>query len=219
MKCVVVPAKNEAVTIGALVRSARIFGADLVIVADDASTDATASAATDAGAVVLPVPTDRAGMAGVYVTGLRDALRRGADVIVEMDAGGSHDPAALTEFWDALTYDDADVAAGRRFGPEASYVGSRRRELLSRGGTLLTNFLHGTHFQDATSGYIAYRAAALDKLLTAPLKSRGHYYQTEMRLRAVTLGMRVVEVPIVYRNSSSSLNSTSIREALRLALL
>ena len=70
-------------------------------------------------------------------------------------------------------------------------------------------------FTDATSGYIAYRRSSLLKMREqGGYASRGHYYQTEARLKATRLGLRTCELPIVYRGSSSSLNWTSLREAL-----
>lgn len=216
MKCVVIPAKNEGETIGGLVLESFRYGADAVVVADDSSTDATATEARRVGACVVEVSPRRRGMAGVYLAGLEKALHLGASHVVEMDAGRSHDPAQLNAFWNLLLI--FDVASGRRFGPGARHRGHWKRRALSWGGTLLVNLLHRTSFLDATSGYMGYRRGALEKLLAVPLQSSGHYYQTEMRLRAVRLGLRIAEVPIVYRSSGSSLNGTSIREALKLVL-
>ena len=215
MYTVMIPCRNEERTIQGLVREVHRH-ADVVLVADDGSTDATAYEAERGGAVVFPVPRTRPGLAGVYRAGLRRVLGgSGANAVCEMDAGGSHDPAELPRFWRALER-GAEVAAGRRFGGSgAIYQGAWQRRILSWGGTLLTNTLHGTAWQDATSGFVAYTREALERLTDAPWECRGHYYQTEMRLRARTLGLRVVEVPITYRNSGTSLNRASIAEALQ----
>jgi dolichol-phosphate mannosyltransferase len=216
-RVVVIPCRNESSSIEQLVTAA-LTHADHVFVANDGSTDTTADVATAAGATVISVPANRAGLAGVYACGLRAALASHGEhaYIAEMDAGGSHDPAALPAFWAALH--TADIAAGCRFNlPGAHYSGAWQRRLLSLGGTIVTNAINGTAFRDATSGFIAYRGTALARLLAAPWASTGHYYQTELRLRARQLGITIVEVPIHYRNSSSSLNWRSIVEALRLA--
>ncbi len=216
-RIVMIPCRNEAATIGDLVARAKSH-ADIVVVADDGSMDRTAELATQAGARVVTVPGSRPGIAGVYAYGLRHILERCGESahIAEMDAGGSHDPAALPAFWQALEA-GADVAAGCRFGGDgASYQGHWQRKALSYGGTVLTRWLHATQLRDATSGFIAYRGEALARLLETPWKARGHYFQTELRLRALRLGMRVGEVPIVYRSSGSTLNWKSIREALQL---
>lgn len=219
MLTVVIPCRNEALTIGTLVQEARGY-ADRVVVANDSSTDRTADWARDAGAEVVQVPTSRRGLVGVYVHGLQHALRDHAsdDIVVEMDAGGSHAPKYISALRAALVA-GADVAAGTRFEKGSRYEGKLRRKALSWGGTVLTNMVHGTQFTDATSGFIAYRAPALQALLRVPYRASGHFYQTEVRLRAQALGLTLVEVPISYRNSSSSLNWRSIREALQQTLL
>lgn len=218
-RAVMIPCKNEAASISTLVNHA-LRHVDVVFVADDGSTDDTVTVAQRAGAVVEPVPPGRRGLVGVYTYGLQHTLNAvGTDAfIVEMDAGGSHDPAELPRFWRALEK-GVDVAAGCRFGMhDSTYRGHWQRWALSKGGTWMVNARHGTAFQDATSGFIGYRGSALEKLLSTPWHSTGHYYQTEMRLRAVELGLRLEEVPISYQNSSSSLNWRSIREALTMVL-
>lgn len=218
MRYVVVPCRNEVESIGGLVRGILREGADGIVVADDGSTDATVRVAAEAGAVVCSVPRERRGLSAVYRAGLERALADGATTVVEMDAGGSHDPCELPRFWHALDK-GAEVAAGCRFAHGGSYRGEDQRRALSEWGTLLTNLVHGTHFRDATSGYVGYAAGALVELLREPWRAAGHYYQTEVRLRAVALGLNFVEVPISYVGSSSSLNWKSIAEALRLTFL
>jgi dolichol-phosphate mannosyltransferase len=218
-RVVVIPARDEEDSIEELVRAAfRVGEATHVYVANDSSTDSTELMAQHAGAIVVPVPASRRGLAGVYRHGLQAAVNvHGMPALyAEMDAGGSHDPAALPDFWEALKH--ADIATGRRFGTgQARYNGSYRRALLSLAGTFVTNVRAGTKWWDATSGFIAYRGYALETLLLQPQIAEGHYYQTEVRLNAERLRLNIVEVPIVYKNSSSSLNWKSIREALRLS--
>lgn len=217
MRVVVIPARDEESTIAPLVRSA-LMHAEVVIVADDSSSDRTADFAAAAGAIVLPVPNSRPGLPGVYRAGLAEALRIGGRQIAELDAGGSHDPGALPRFWGALE-DGAGVAFGARFSlPGARYSGVRSRELLSRGGTWLVNFLYGGGWADATSGFVAYGSEALERLLAFPLRARGHFYQTEVRLLVDALRIPRTEVPIEYVSSGSSLRIGSILEALTLLL-
>jgi len=219
-QAVMIPCRNEADSIGALVRETLKY-ADSVFVANDNSTDNTAAEAEAAGARVLSVPASRRGLVGTYTFGLRSVLTIvGAEnvYIAEMDAGGSHDPKALPAFWNTLSA-GADVAAGCRFGmPTARYDGHWKRKALSWGGAKLTNLMHKTRFHDATSGFIAYRSEALAVLLSVPFQSAGHYYQTEMRLRARAFGLSLEEVPIVYKNSGSSLNWKSVVEALQMVV-
>lgn len=216
---VVIPCRNEQDNIGDLVRKVgeSYVGAEVVVV-DDNSSDETGHVASDAGARVIQ-PGYRRGLSDVYRAGLLHALKLAGPeqaLFVEMDAGGSHDPCQLPRFFSTLGAGLADVAAGRRFGSGAKHTGSFKRAALSWCGTRMVNALHGTYFKDATSGYVGYTKEALELLLEQPYESRGHFYQTEVRLRARRLGLRVVEVPITYRASSSSLNMASINEALDL---
>lgn len=210
---VAIPCRNEADSIGDLIRLARRH-VDLVYVANDGSTDDTADVARAAGARVVDVPRDRAGLSAVYRAGLNAALVDGHNIILEMDAGGSHSPSSLPIFIQSLFGLDVDVAFGRRFGPKANYDGPFKRWALSRGGTILFNLRHGTEWFDATSGFIAYRRHALEQLLAKPWCAGGHFYQSEVRARSKELGLRLSEVPIRYVSSSSSLRPSSIVEAL-----
>lgn len=216
-RIVVIPCRNEEETIRSVVLDALVH-ADEVFVANDGSTDRTCAEALLAGATVVDVPATRPGLAGAYRFGLQQAYAAHgqAAMYAELDAGGSHDPGALPKFWAVLQL--SDIAAGRRFGRGASYDGHWQRKLLSYFGTHLTNAVHQTTFKDATSGFIAYSAKALALLIAQPWSSRGHFYQTELRLRALDLGLSIVEVPIHYRNSGTSLNWTSVREALKLVV-
>jgi dolichol-phosphate mannosyltransferase len=215
-RAIAIPAYNEAATIGDQVSDLIGRGlADFVVVANDSSCDETGSVASNAGAHVVDVPKARRGMAGVYRAGLEAALNLGAEFVMEMDAGGSHSIDEVQQFWDALITGQCEVAAGRRFGEGANHGAPWQRVLLSKVGTVLTNLRHGTEFQDATSGFIAYRAMALSRLLQCRQLSEGHYYQTEMRVNAHMMGYVVHELPIHYASSSSSLNWRSITEAVR----
>jgi len=216
MKTVVIPARNEADSIASLVKLCRKHGAELVVVADDSSTDDTADRARTGGALVFPVPSDRRGLVGVYQAGVSRALREGATQIVELDAGGSHDPASLPMFWAAL--ERYEVAAGTRMGVGGEYHSKRSRRWLSWVGTVLTNILHGSAWTDATSGFMGYTRKAATELVRHSWKSTGHFYQTEVR---ILCGARFTccEVPIIYRGGRSSLRLRAILEAARLSVL
>ena len=216
-RTVVIPAYNEESTIHYLVSRALGY-ADEVIVSDNESTDKTAEIARLCGAVVVTSKRDGRGLAGVYLDGVRAALRRNAYFVVEMDAGGSHDPGAIPDFWQELL--DYEMVAGSRFLEGGTHTGSWKRRWLSRAGTWLVNRFgagrFGVTFTDATSGFIGYRASALRMLLCGPIDSHGHFYQSEMRIRASKLKLSISELPINYHTTGSSLNWRSILEALQL---
>jgi dolichol-phosphate mannosyltransferase len=223
---VVIPLKDETDSIGTQVLLLRQFGINEVAVAvDSKSTEAAIGEAIAVGARVIEVPPGHKGLAGIYryALGICAAEQR-SDVIVEMDAGGSHSAIDIVKFIDAFTNKpDLDVVFARRFGSLAKYNAKLRRKLLSLGGTVLTNLLdypfsYKKWWSDATSGYIAYRTSALQQILNFPQISNGYYYQTEIRRNARKLNLNTLEVPITFNGSSSSLKFKDIFEALKLAV-
>jgi dolichol-phosphate mannosyltransferase len=223
---VVIPLKDEVDSIGLQIVWLKQFGIREVVVAvDGKSTEAAIDEAIAAGARVIEVPPGNKGLARIYryALGVCAAEQR-SDVIVEMDAGGSHSALDIMKFVNAF-YDipNLDVVFARRFGKLAKYNAKISRKLLSFGGTILTNLLdypfsHRKWWEDATSGYIAYRTLALQQILNCPQISTGYYYQTEVRRNVRKLNLNTFEVPITFNGSSSSLKFKDIFEALKLAV-
>jgi len=153
-----------------------------------------------------------------YLRGYREALDSGADWILEIDAGFSHRPDDFPRFIHAMSQ-GYEVIFGSRFcsGGRMDDAPIMRR-ILSRGGTLLVNLLLGTRLRDMTSGYELFRREALAEILSRGIQSRGHFFQTEIKVYA--RNMRVTEVPIRYRSPSASVNGGVVADALsRLAAL
>ncbi|HEX2312316.1 MAG TPA: polyprenol monophosphomannose synthase [Thermomonospora sp.] len=172
-----------------------------VLVIDDASPDGTgeladALAAADEHVKVLH-RTGKQGLGAAYIAGFRWALERGYDVLVEMDADGSHQPEELPALLEALVR--ADLVIGARWVPGGRIVNwPRRREALSRGANTYARLMLGMPLHDATGGYRAYRATALEKIGLDGVDSRGYCFQIDLAWRAVRAGLRVVEVPITF---------------------
>ena len=136
-----------------------------VLVVDDKSTDATAAlaeaTARKLGGIEVLRRGERGGLGAAYRAGFARGLERGYDVLVEMDADLSHDPAMLPVLVREAER-GADLAIGSRYMPGGSTPGwPRRRRLLSRVGNAYAAFMLGLDASDVTSGYRAYRAAAL----------------------------------------------------------
>ncbi len=191
-----------------------------VLVVDDASPDGTGKvadelAAGDPRVRVIHRP-GKAGLASAYVEGFRTALREGAELLVEMDADGSHDPAELPALVEAAK--SADVVVGSRYIPGGKvHNWSPFRLLLSRGGNLYARALLRLSIRDATSGYRAYHRRVLEALDLGAIRSEGYAFQIEMVLRAARAGFRVVEVPITFwerRAGRSKLSRRIVLEAL-----
>jgi dolichol-phosphate mannosyltransferase len=172
-----------------------------VLIVDDASPDGTgeladALAAADPRISVLH-RAGKAGLGAAYLAGFAAALRGEYQVVVEMDADGSHPPEDLPALLAAL--DDADVVIGSRYVPGGVVRNwPMHRELISRGGNLYSRVALGVPIKDITAGYRAFRRQVLEELDLDEVSSQGYCFQIDMAWRAVQAGFRVREVPITF---------------------
>lgn len=200
---VIVPTYDEAENIEDICREVRVLGFGLLIV-DDGSPDGTGQiaarlAADDPHLSVLH-RTDKQGLGPAYVAGFARGLELGADVLCEMDADFSHNPADLPRLIAAID-GGADVVIGSRYvggGGVADWPWHRR--LLSRLGNLYAGFMLRAPIHDMTAGFRAFTADALRRLDPATCEASGYGFQVEMAWRAVERGLDVVEVPITFRD-------------------
>jgi dolichol-phosphate mannosyltransferase len=148
-----------------------------------------------------------------YFRGYREALAAGCDWILEIDAGFSHQPEDLPKFFAAMQQ-GYDCVFGSRFmkGSRMSDI-SVKRYCVSRGGTLLTNFLLGTRLTDMTSGFQLFSRAALEMVVAKGVQSQAHFFQTEIKVHCQSL--RICEVPIHYRAPSPRLGASAVGDAFR----
>ncbi len=199
---VCIPTYDEALTLPATLARLRaaVPEAD-VLVLDDASPDGTGQIADGLAAADPAVHVEhRAGKAGLgaaYVGGFAWGLARDYDVLVEMDADGSHQPEDLPRLLSALR--DADVVLGSRWvdGGEVRNW-PRSRLLLSRGGNAYTRLVLRLPLADATGGFRAYRREVLEKLPLEDVSSQGYCFQVDLIWRAAQAGFTVAEVPITF---------------------
>lgn len=154
------------------------------------------------------------GVISCYLEGFRQALRDGAECILEMDGGGSHLPSEIPQFLERLE-EGYDCVWGSRFMEGGSMRAQPLyRRILSKGGTLLSNLVLGTGLKDMTSGFEGFQRRVLENINLNTILSTGHMYQTEMRYYCRNL--RTIEVPIHYVGTASSLKGSSVTEALHL---
>jgi dolichol-phosphate mannosyltransferase len=217
---VVIPTYDERENIERIVE--RVTGsvpeADVLIV-DDGSPDGTGKIADELaeGDPRLHVlhRTAKAGLGAAYIAGFDWGLEQGYDVLVEMDADGSHAPEQLPRLLVALEH--ADLALGSRYVPGGAVVNwPRSRELISRGGNLYTQLALGVRLRDATGGYRAFRRTVLETIDYAGVASQGYCFQVDLARRSVDAGFRVVEVPITFverQRGESKMSGGIVREA------
>ena len=153
------------------------------------------------------------GVISCYLHGFRVALEDGADFVIEMDGGGSHQPNEIPLFMDKLK-EGYDCVWGSRFiqggGLEKDPL---YRKILSKGGTILSNLVLHTKLNDMTSGFEAFRREVLENMDLDKMLSKGHIYQTEMRYYC--RNYKTIEVPIHYIAGGSSLKLKSVKEAFK----
>ncbi|MGZ4713163.1 MAG: polyprenol monophosphomannose synthase [Acidimicrobiia bacterium] len=200
---VVIPTYNESENIVAVLAGVRhhLPEADVLVV-DDNSPDATAQTValfgTRHGHVAVLRRAAKDGLGAAYRAGFAYGLTHGYDVLVEMDADLSHDPAALPEIVDAVRR-GADLAIGSRYVPGASipdWKASRRA--LSRYGNRYAAAVLRDPVADLTSGYRAIRADVLRTVDVESTRSAGYGFQIELAHRILCAGGRVTEVPITF---------------------
>ena len=222
----VVPTYNEAENIAELVDLLRKAVPGIsVLVVDDESPDGTAAVARrlgdDAGDVDVLVRVGRRGLGSAYRDGFRVAIDGGADVCVQIDADLSHDPADLPALLANIEH-GADLAIGSRYVPGGRTESwSWQRRWLSRWGNRYAAGLLGLAVNDATAGYRAYRAGALESMHFDDVTAEGYGFQIEMTHRLVRAGGRIVEFPIEFRDrraGESKLSQGIVNEALGLVL-
>ena len=186
-------------------------------VVDTVSKDATldlcqAVSAKDPRFVTVWAPENRS-IADAYLRGLKEALRGGHRLIIEMDAGLSHDPHAIPMFLRVLN-EGNECALGSRYINGGSNVGSPlKRRFFSRTGTILAQLLLGAGLRDMTSGFQGYHAHIAEKLTQSRIRSTAHFYQTEVRY--LLRNRRLMEVPIHYRAPSPRVSRKAIANSLK----
>jgi len=194
----------------------RLRNGTVYFVVDRVSRDNTLSLCTELSArdprfKTVWAPENR-NVVDAYVRGYREAFEAGHDIMIEMDAGFSHDPRAIPMFLRVLN-EGNECAFGSRFVNGGSMADSPFfRRFLSRGGTLLANALLGTRLHDMTSGFQGFRRPVVERLLAYPLRSRAHFYQTEVRY--LLRNKRHIEVPIHYQSPSPNVSRRAIQNSL-----
>jgi dolichol-phosphate mannosyltransferase len=213
---VLLPTYNEIDNIEEVLRRTRAALPDAdVLVIDDGSPDGTADRAEKldvelAGIEVLR-RASKAGLGSAYRAGFRIGLARGYDVMIEMDADLSHDPAVLPELVAAIEA-GADLAIGSRYVPGGAIPDWKwARRAISRGGCLYARSVLGLSVHDATAGLRAYRRDILQLIPLAAVRADGYGFQVEMTYLTERAGGRVVELPITFRDRTLGRSKMSLR--------
>lgn len=224
MKCdfaVIVPMANEekefSVFVGQLSEVLTKLGAGKVyFIVDQVSKDNTRTLCAelsekDARFQLIWAPENK-NVVDAYIKGYQVAYENKHEIIIEMDAGLSHDPRAIPMFLRVLN-EGNDCAFGSRFINGGSISESNwKRTFLSKIGTLVSNLLLGTSMYDMTSGFQGFNRQIVKEFLAYDLLSKAHFYQTE--LRYLLRKKRFAEIPIHYKAPSPSVSKKAIYNSI-----
>jgi dolichol-phosphate mannosyltransferase len=216
---VCLPTYNERENLERIVRALADKDVSVLIV-DDNSPDGTGrvadALAAEQGWVEVLHRERKEGLGPAYVAGFRHALTAGADLVLEMDADFSHDPADVPRLIAAA--EEADVVIGSRYvdGGSIGNWGPARR-LVSAGGSLYARVLLGVDVRDLTGGFKCFRRDVLETLDLDAIASRGYAFQIETTYRALRAGFRVREIPIAFvdrERGGSKMSGPIVLEAI-----
>lgn len=212
---IVVPALNEAGSVGGVIASIRqCLPSVSVLVVDDGSTDGTRQAAIAAGALVASLPFNL-GVGGAMRVGFRYAIENGFQAVVQVDADGQHDPTGVVDLLHRL--DDADLVLGARFAGVGEYTvrGPRKWAMVVLAKVLSRSA--GTRLTDTTSGFRASGPRAIALFARHyPAEYLGD--TIESLVIAARSGLRVVQTPVEMRSRAAGVPSHNpARAALFLA--
>ena len=220
MKAVVcLPTYNERQNLERMVRALGDRGVSVLVI-DDNSPDGTGELGDRLAAELDHVEVlhrDRKeGLGPAYLAGFKHALADGADLVLEMDADFSHDPADVTRL---ITWtSEADVVLGSRYARGGSIANwGRLRRFISAGGSHYARRLLGVRVHDLTGGFKCFRREVLETLDLDAITSRGYAFQIETTYRALRAGFRVIEVPIAFvdrERGSSKMSRRIMLEAI-----
>lgn len=203
--CIVIPAYNEATTIGEVVKTmlkelkTSPYGGEVVVI-DDGSKDDTVKIAKKSGATAVSHILNF-GAGGATATGLSYAQQNGFDIAATMDADGQHAPKDVIKGIDEIIKREHDLLIGSRLINSEGM--SRVKVLGNKGLSLITYVLFGINSTDSQSGLRIYSRRALEKL---QWKTNGYEFCSEMLWRAKQIGLKMSEYPIqaIYTEYSKS---------------
>jgi dolichol-phosphate mannosyltransferase len=219
---VVIPTYDEAENIVEVItRTRRVLPGASILVVDDASPDGTADRVDALGLDDVSVlrRAGKLGLGSAYRDGFRRGMVEGFDVLVEMDADLSHDPAMLPDLVAGVVA-GADLVIGSRYVPGGSVPGwPRWRQAISRVGGAYARAMLRVPVADTTSGFRAFRASILRAVDLDRVRADGYGFQVEMAYRVHSVGGSITEIPIAFRDRTRGRSKMSARIVLEALLL
>ena len=219
---VIVPTYNERENISRLIETVLAQDERLqMLIVDDGSPDGTGEIVdriiTTNRRVHIHRRPKKLGLGTAYLAGFRWAIEQQYDLILEMDADFSHDPAHLPQFLRAA--EGADLVLGSRYreGKVTVVNWPIARLILSYYANVYARIVTGLPVWDGTGGFKCFRRKVLEAIDLSAVKSNGYAFQIEMSFRAWKRGFKIVEIPIVFvdrTEGTSKMSGSIVREAI-----
>lgn len=217
---IVIPTYNERANIIVLLH--RIFALKIanleVIIVDDNSPDGTAATVEIMAKefrIHLIKRMRKLGLGSAYVAGFKKALALGADLIFEMDADLSHDPADLPRLIFEMENSKADLVIGSRRIKGGKIIGwNLWRKFTSLGAMLFSKIILGLKTRDVTAGFRCFRRGALEAIGVDSIKSNGYAFQEELLYRAEQNGLKIKEIPVIFTDRAEGKSKLGGRDIL-----
>ncbi|WP_409480033.1 polyprenol monophosphomannose synthase [Pseudobdellovibrio sp. HCB154] len=217
-KLVIIPTYNEIENMKALLPVLMKLKQQFdVLVVDDSSPDGTAKfveefAKTEPRVHVL-VRAAKQGLGKAYLAGFDWGLKKGYDVLTEMDADFSHAPSHLDEILALI--DSHDVVIGSRYVKGGGTVNwGILRKIISRGGSLYSRIILGYPLRDWTGGFNCWRKEVLEKINLSGIRSNGYSFQIELKYKALKNGYKIHEAPIIFEDRRVGQSKMSLKIVL-----
>lgn len=222
-KLVIIPTFNEKENIQKILQAVLDLPVSFdILVVDDNSQDGTAdivkrmqSAFVDR--IHLLQRPGKLGLGTAYIAGFRYGLEHKYGFIYEMDADFSHNPNDLVRMNEVLESNVADVVIGSRYIQGGSVVNwPANRRFISYGGSLYTRLITWMPVKDPTAGFVGYSAKVLSALDLSKIHFIGYAFQIQMKFEAWSLGFKIKEIPIVFKDreeGTSKMNGGIVKEA------
>lgn len=223
---VIIPTYNERDNLGSVLQRALSASPSAdVLVVDDSSPDGTGALAEELSSADRRIHVlhraEKDGLGAAYLAGFSWARSRGYDLLVEMDADGSHPPERLPALISAVAEDSSGRvggAIGSRWVRGGSVVNwPMSRQIISRGGSWYARTMLGIPVRDVTAGYRVYRSDVLAEILQSDVASRGYCFQIDLTRRIYAEGYTLIEVPIEFREreaGESKMSGGIVAEAM-----
>jgi dolichol-phosphate mannosyltransferase len=221
---VILPTYNEAENLPKLVSVLLSLPLDLaVMVVDDHSPDGTGKIADElakrhAEKVSVLHRAEKQGLRSAYMEGFRKAIALGVEVIAQMDADFSHDPAVLTEMARFITLSDMVIGSRYVNGGSLDERWPLWRKSLSTFGNFYARTILGFPLHDVTSGYRMWRREALQNMPMDRIRSNGYVFMVEMAYVAYLMSYKITEVPIHFSDRRWGNSKMSLKIQIEAAL-